>query len=723
MSLRISNNSGTFDLPKDFNAEIEDSSPIYNERGSQSIAATIPGTKNNLRLNNDIHRTDIDSGPVADERVIVADGVYHRIGKMNTVKASKKEGITFNIGFGESELYSIWNAISLQSLSLPTFAPGSVNELCTYMNEVFTRKHPESPFAIFPISATCNRKEENESYTEYHDYLNKLETYLTLDWKARVEKFIINGEVVDVSLPAGYGVTPFLKVSYILEAIFSSYGYTVIENPFSAHHQLQGLVVLNNAADCCVKGEVKYADLMPDCTINEFMQALWCRFGLLYFVDGNTRTVRLKFIRDIIKTNYSEDWTLSKASEPIYNFETPQQLKLSAATNIKGPIPHYTAAPAAESLDKFLKPFHYIVSTKSNGYLQYIPSLGRYYKYDNLSDSSEFLSTEFFPWDRGADLSYKEITSIDESLPMATAIFGSSSAYISSKLPLYLFGKVHRYTTITSSDVDLSEELESQTPLCFCFAFPTSYATEGSSICIDSNRKPITDKDGTVYDISLIFVGQYGLFNHFWKDYDAILRHANHIVETDIHLSAKQCMNPDFSASILLDGQRMLPDSIRYTLPQKSTSPAKVKLRTLKLLKPFDLEKEQTVPIVDQLYRWVLYDNKSATVDAAVRSQKEAWRDAINQEGSNRSFYDLQYKNISSDTVDIKVPLSVPTEEEYNDKKEYFIRKVNHSFDLYYRVRTYLGVSGGTIHYEISDPIGGVHYDLQYDQYVRAELL
>ena len=45
MSLKISNASGTFDLQKDFNTEIEDSSPIYNERGSQSIAATIPGTK------------------------------------------------------------------------------------------------------------------------------------------------------------------------------------------------------------------------------------------------------------------------------------------------------------------------------------------------------------------------------------------------------------------------------------------------------------------------------------------------------------------------------------------------------------------------------------------------------------------------------------------------------------------------------------------------------
>ena len=123
MSLKISNASGTFDLQKDFNTEIEDSSPIYNERGSQSIAATIPGTKKNLRLNKHIERTDIDTAPAKDDRITISDGVYHRVGKMNVVSASEEEGITFNVGFSESELYSIWNAVSLQSLDMPVYKP------------------------------------------------------------------------------------------------------------------------------------------------------------------------------------------------------------------------------------------------------------------------------------------------------------------------------------------------------------------------------------------------------------------------------------------------------------------------------------------------------------------------------------------------------------------------------------------------------------------------
>ena len=173
MALRISNASGTFDLSKDFSTEIEDSSPIYNERGSQSIAATIPGTKNNFRLNGHIQRTDIDSAPVADERVTVADGVYPRIGKMNIVNTSE-EGITFNVGFGESELYSIWNAVSLQSIKLPVYQPeGGVPELISYIFE--NRLNDDSPFCLFPVALTCNRKTENNTDTDYIEIINNIQ--------------------------------------------------------------------------------------------------------------------------------------------------------------------------------------------------------------------------------------------------------------------------------------------------------------------------------------------------------------------------------------------------------------------------------------------------------------------------------------------------------------------------------------------------------------------
>ena len=89
MSLKIKNQLGIFDLQNDFSIEIEDTSPIYNERGSQSVPATLPASRNNLSLITHVHRPDSTYSPAPDTRVTVSDGVYNRIGKMNITQASK----------------------------------------------------------------------------------------------------------------------------------------------------------------------------------------------------------------------------------------------------------------------------------------------------------------------------------------------------------------------------------------------------------------------------------------------------------------------------------------------------------------------------------------------------------------------------------------------------------------------------------------------------------
>ena len=173
--------------------------------------------------------------------------------------------------------------------------------------------------------------------------------------------------------------------------------------------------------------------------------------------------------------------------------------------------------PLPNHWTNFSKPYNYIVTTKAGGYLVYKPQYAAYYKTDNVTQQTEFVSSEFFSWDRGADMAYKDISSVDEFLPSKLAMFKVSTTKNIS-VPLYLFSKVHRYTTITSSDVDISENLEYQTPLAFCFSFfdSNSYLVYGSQNCLDLQGKPALDKQyGEACDISLTFVGQYGLFSHF----------------------------------------------------------------------------------------------------------------------------------------------------------------------------------------------------------------
>ena len=50
MALTIKTQKGIYDVPGDFQMEVEITSPIYTDKGSQTLASTLPGTKRNLYL-------------------------------------------------------------------------------------------------------------------------------------------------------------------------------------------------------------------------------------------------------------------------------------------------------------------------------------------------------------------------------------------------------------------------------------------------------------------------------------------------------------------------------------------------------------------------------------------------------------------------------------------------------------------------------------------------
>lgn len=732
MSLKIKNQLGIFDLQNDFSIEIEDTSPIYNERGSQSVPATLPASRNNLSLITHVHRPDSTYSPAPDTRVTVSDGVYNRIGKMNITQASKSGGIVSNIGFDESELYSEWNAVSLRSLSAPVIRPeGGTTGVISLLNSIMNETIVDDALSVFPICVSMpshtTTVDDTETTTYYPEYINKIAksengSYF-LQGAARQETFLINNEPVLTSVPEGYAISPFLKVSWILNLIFVRYGYTVLENPFSTHRQLSRLVVLNNMADSIVKGFIDYSDLLPDCTINEFLQALYCRFGMVYFVDGKNKTVNLKFIKDIISATPSLNWSLLKSACPVINYAAAQQLKLSASTNISGPYTNLVAAPTSDSLDKFLKPFGHVLSNNTaKGYLTYSLWDGFYYVRNNLTGIREARSSDFFPWDKGADISYMEISSIDECLPMKGSYPDDQPV-----CPAYLLGKVHKYTNISSASVELAEEQNTQTPLCFCFSMPrasTPYPY-GSPRCYTPGGEAIVI-NGHTFDISMTFIGDNGLFSRFWKGFDAILRHSNHTVEVPVHLNPIQLLNIDFSQTINIDGQRLLLDTVRYTLPKLLSRPAIVRFRTLRLLIPvgktdLDLDAEQGIQTIEQLYKWAFHNNRENIVELKIRAQVEEWKKAITPPAQ---WFGVLRKNEVSDQVsDIEIPFTVPTQEDYEAGKEFFIKEINYSFDLYYKVRVPNGqTSQGDIIWKDKE-YGGVHYAITYGLSVKAELL
>jgi len=354
--IEIQTNGQTLDLPDNFRIDIEDSNPIFNDRGSQSVPATVPASRRNVRILNFATRLDAGVEPNNPERVAtVFNGAYHRRGTMNITSASKKEGITFNIGFDNSTAYAKWREKKLNELdNLPTYTPQEqqggypIDWLLDELYSLYMTSRPKiDDLAVFPLAVNRETNNVNNTEKEYWEIFNLVGDH-GLSQPSKVKR-LLDGELTDTSIPEGYCVSPFVRVWKVIELVFNDMGLKLDGNPFKEDIELARLVVLNNAADSVCRATIRYADLMPDCTVEEFLGALWTRFGLTYNINFDSQTVKLALIRDIIKSSVQQVTDYFTAGVPLINYETPQYVKLSAKTSIEG------AEPCTERFEDFIK--------------------------------------------------------------------------------------------------------------------------------------------------------------------------------------------------------------------------------------------------------------------------------------------------------------------------------------------------------------------------------
>lgn len=622
--LKIKTNKGYLDLGGDFTVQIDEKSPIMNDRGTQTVPVTVPYTSNNAKLTGFAHRLDLCNKPLAeDSTCTVQDGVYRRTGKINIVSAGRMEGTTLNIGFDNSEAYNAWKAKKLNSIELPVKEYSSVISLCTHLQQVLNGY--KTDYAVFQIM-TANESKDGVYYPKYLNYIyptTEGSSIYKLRYEARTETFLIDGTPTETTLPTGYGVTAFLYVWRVLELIFSEFGYSIIENPFKTDKELSRIVILNNAADCCVKGMLSYADLMPDCTVEQFLNALNVRFGMVYNVSSDTKAARIRLIKDIIKSSPGIDFSNMVTSHPVTTYETARQIKLSAKTSFT------SAAPSVERFEDYLKghknvaKLNRVDTSKRVNYLNYEKTTAKWYKWDSENNRIVYSSSSFFNWDRKTNnVEDDELSSDDECVPMD---FATNNILT----PQYLASYVHRYTYLKNNGSSGSgEDSESEeTPLSFAFSFVGSANCNypfGSSLSVGPSGDNVRFYDGTEHKISLLFQFDNGLFSNFWKEYDAVLRHSFNQVETNVLLPIHTITQIDLLNTVSLCGQILLPDSFSYSLPANKIVSVDLILRTLRLIEPYDLDKEHDIPAFgDSLFIWEFRNSNIAQKQEAERIRIE----------------------------------------------------------------------------------------------------
>ena len=619
--LKIETKKGALDLGADLTLQVEEKSPVMNERGSQSLPVTVPATPRNMLLTGFPHRLDGAALPMGgDKGCTVNDGVYWRRGIMNLVSASRKDGVTLNVGFDNSEAYEAWKKRKLNEVTNVFIGDGTVATLKSLMQAAYT-SGDGGDYAVFPIAVEREEITNNNTTTTYWGVLNRVVNG-TLVSDAREQVQPVGGELTTVTLPDGYGVTPFLYVWRVLELAFADLGYTIESNPFkgSAAGDLSKLVVLNNVADAICTGVVKYRDILPSCEVQAFLQALHVRFGLVYLLNQDTKRVRLELVRDIIAKAPGLDITAAMADWPTVTYESRKQLKLSAKTSL------YNAAPTNERLEDYTKGITLdaltTVDERSPGdpissALLLERATGKLYKWDSNNSAYTDSVSGFFNWDPQTDgVETEELSSEDECVPMVRV----DNVY----LPGYITGAVHRHSYIKGRE---SEKEENDTPL----AFVISYGQSG-------RITPPGNAQGE--RLSLLFQWNDGLYARFWAGYDDILRRAFNKVELNTRMTLPELLTLDLLHPVKFQGQRLLIDGFDYMLPAAPRLQVNITLRTIRPVG--DTAAGPAVPSIGpstETWRWVYqgdnFDQRLAAQWPGVVQQYGGSPTLVRVEGAN----------------------------------------------------------------------------------------
>jgi hypothetical protein len=680
MNIKIKNTNGdVFDLPSDYTIEVEVNSPVFEQKGSQTVPINFPATKRNNRLLN--FPTRLDRFNRMDETipVIVESGPVQQRGALSIGSAGDGV-ISANIGLDESEMYARMKQMQLRDIpNLPVIDQGGstllqqIDSILTHLNAVM-KEQKQADYVVFPLVVKIYKVESDIGSVHLYEILNKINAgdentnVAPGELLALEDRVIIrseNDEQINISCPKGYGVTAFLKVGVILNLIFNQYGYTVEENPFKTHRQLKKLVVLNNTIDAILSGKLYYKDMMPDVTIQEFLESLYTKFGMVYFVDSTKRTVKIKFLKDILDRSPAgiRDLTRKLTSEPSITYSGPKQLRLKA-TRASLEDKKQSADVLYDTYEEILQKFGYHESSVflfNDRYSRYSITNIFQFNADDADNPMVQYSSDFFDWDKKTEnVEYEEIKQKDLCLPF--------SKYSELLLLTYPVDFKQVYTDIVIAG-EKQEGVVNPAKLAFVFYFglqnqgtPSNpkYYPFASQINRDVNGEFMFDEAGNKYDISMTNNQQDGLFNRFWKEYDAFIRHSNQEVSCKMHLSEIEIRTLKIYERISIKNQLFAIQKIKYSQNGKNKD-TELTLRTLRLYNADNLENEQRIPQINPIglfYYWEKTESEDFNI-----TQDENYQYGIS---SIENTYDKYYE-----INGVKIPITSvsyypPTESQYN---------------------------------------------------------
>lgn len=303
-------------LPVDFWPELSKTNPFLTEEGSQSIPLTFPSSSHNLKLIGFDYRQNQRLRPRQKIPAIFVDGAVWIKGTLYIEKANEETGIECTFYLSEGELYERIKNLKLTELDWPEWeGTGSsmtdkVRFWMSFFSDLLNTDRIDPRFSIVTVETSELMLFDNKDEQDYYLALNELKlqnngqvTFWAWDEQSY---YMEHGEDAPlITAPVGFGVTPFLRLSFVLRHIMQYLGYTLEENPFDNYSSYQKTLLGNNVADAIVDGTIHCSQLLPDISLEEFINAVRNKFGLEFIVKGTT--VKIEFGQVIFQAEPDND--------------------------------------------------------------------------------------------------------------------------------------------------------------------------------------------------------------------------------------------------------------------------------------------------------------------------------------------------------------------------------------------------------------------------------
>ena len=636
--MKLVTEKGELTLPTDFSFEVEQNSAFFSEDGAASIAATIPATSSDqakLGFPNRMARKNrfVNSFPASIQK-----GVFQKQGVL-VVSSANDDSITCSMALEDSSFYSQFKDKNLKELFsakvLRTYS--TPQEWYSWLWQVY-KNQVSSDFRLFPVAVAL----QDGKYQMNNEPVYANETYREIWPLAHSPRIVMEGGD-KVSVPEGYGIAPFLKLYRFLQLLFELCGYTIGTSCFEDDEFLSNLVLVHNCSDVICNGKIDYSDLVPNKTISEILEWLRMKFHAQIVVTPASKVVDIVLLEDILSAGYDKDLTATLLGGVTKEFSQSSRVVMTPDTSLEG------AAAASDTIESLIKKYGYVKHVDESSFF-------------GITTPCLALRTNQFKYDR-ANADTSESFSPEDIVPpiVVADAYGTKAPYIGDRC--------HRNTSYNDSEKDEDQEII----VVYYYGL-----TEEISYSSSDHGRVALSSDGRYYAGTTQKYNNRGtlipgainltpddLVQRFFSKYNKHLRNNAVIVSGRFDLPIESLMKYDMYALKLLQGQKLLPVSLKYEVG-KHIRCLEAKFR---LIKDFS-DGQEDAPVIapEPIYQWQLNQSeitsKQAELQASV-SGTVLWKYAE----------DDPYIQDESD-IFIPSPVSLGEETSHIERRIYFFRRV-----------------------------------------------